>query len=76
MNVFGFPMHIKVMFKLYVCILHHVYMSINYYKNNVYTLILKYSIQKMLSSDNAGLPQSFHLLKKKITVSVKGNKVQ
>ena len=51
-------------------------MSINYYKNNVYTLILKYSIQKMLSSNNAGLPQSFHLLKKKITVSVKGNKVQ
>ena len=40
-------------------------MSINYYKNNAYTLILKYSIQKMLSSDNAGLPQSFHLFKKK-----------
>ena len=28
MNFFGFPMHIKVMFKLYICILHYVSMSI------------------------------------------------
>ena len=44
------------MFKLYICVLHYVYMSINYCKNNVHTLTLKYFIQKMLSSDNAGLP--------------------